>query len=116
MTTGIELDSMEEITADSIHNWIELLSHCLIQPRLPSCEKLFIMVKDVFCAALEKRVIWDKDLMTSFMRINIIQHCSELQRDVYLKYLTYCFFTRKSDWIPRNFIIFILKPKLSILR
>ena len=95
MTTGIELDSMEEITADSIHNWIELLSHCLIQPRLPSCEKLFIMVKDVFCAALEKRVIWDKDLMTSFMRINIIQHCSELQRDVYLKYLTFCFFTRK---------------------
>jgi len=78
-----ELDSMEEITADSIHNWIELLSHCLIQPRLPSCEKLFIMVKDVFCAALEKRVIWDKDLMTSFMRINIIQHCSELQRLIY---------------------------------
>ena len=85
MTTDIELDSMEEITADSIHNWIELLSHCLIQPRLPSCEKLFIMVKDVFCAALEKRVIWDKDLMTSFMRINIIQHCSELQRDVYFE-------------------------------
>ena len=89
MTADIELDSMEEITADSIHNWIELLSHCLIQPRLPSCEKLFIMVKDVFCAALEKRVIWDKDLMTSFMRINIIQHCSELQRDVYLKKFTF---------------------------
>ena len=92
MTTDIELDSMEEITADSIHNWIELLSHCLIQPRLPSCEKLFIMVKDVFCAALEKRVIWNKDLMTSFMRINIIQHCSELQRNVY--YWKFLFFTQ----------------------
>ena len=84
-----DLRGVSEVTGEFLRKWIEVISHPLIQP---SCEKLFELMKNVILSVFEHQIAWnDLDFLKNLLRVNIIQHCPEIQRKSLTGVLCYLF-------------------------